>query len=72
MSQQAKNSTAEAKAEHEKNMRGLQAKKKEAQEQLDKMAKATSDAWDATKEGFSNAYKDLHVAYEKATASAKK
>jgi len=72
MSQQAKNSTVEAKAEHEKNMRELQAKKKEAQEQLDKMGKATSNAWDATKEGFSNAYKDLHAAYEKAAASAKK
>ena len=72
MSQQAKNSTAETKAAHEKNMRELQARKKEAEDQLDKMGKATSNAWDATKEGFSNAYKDLQAAYDKASASAKK
>jgi hypothetical protein len=72
MSKQAKNSTAETKAAHEKNIQELQAKKKEAQAQLEKMGKATSNAWDATKEGFTKAGKDLHAAYEKAAASAKK
>jgi hypothetical protein len=72
MSKQAKHSTAETKAAHEKNMQELQAKKKEAQAQLQKLGTATGSAWDATKEGFSNAGKDLHAAYEKAAASAKK
>ncbi len=72
LSKQAKASTGEVKAEHEKNMAELQAKKKEAQAQLDKLGKATGNAWDATKEGFSNAGKELHTAYEKAVASAKK
>ncbi len=72
LSKQAKGAAAETKAEHEKNMLELKAKKKEAQAHLDKMGKATGDAWDATKEGFSKAGKDLHAAYEKAAASAKK
>lgn len=72
MSKQVKSSTGEAKAEQEKNMKELVAKKKEAQSQLDKMGKATSNAWDATKEGFGNAAKDLQAAYDKAAASAKK
>ena len=72
MSKQAKHSTAETKAAHEQNMKELQSKKKEAQAQLDKMGKATSNAWDATKEGFGNAAKDLQAAYDKAAASAKK
>lgn len=72
MSKQVKASTGEVKAEHEKNMKELIAKKAEAQAQLDKMGKATGDVWDATKEGFSKAGKDLHAAYEKAAASAKK
>lgn len=72
LSKQAKISTGEVKAEHEKNMKDLEARKKAAAAQLDKMGKATSNAWDATKEGFTNAGKDLHAAYEKAAASAKK
>jgi hypothetical protein len=72
LSKQAKGAVGEAKAEHEKNMLELKAKKKEAQVQLGKMGKATGNAWDATKEGFTNAGKDLHAAYEKAAASAKK
>jgi len=72
LSKQAKGAVGEAKTEHEKNMLELKAKKKQAQAQLDKMGKATGDAWDATKEGFTNAGKDLHAAYEKAAASAKK
>lgn len=64
-------STGEAKKAHEQNMKELQAKRKEAQVQLDKMQKSAANTWDATKEGFSNAYKDLHEAYEKAAAGAK-
>ncbi len=72
MSKQTKHASAETKAAHEKNMQELKAKRKEAQDHLDKMGKATSNAWDATKEGFTNAGKDLHAAYEKATASSTK
>ena len=64
-------STGEAKVAHEKNMKELQAKRKVAQAELGKMQKSAANTWDATKEGFSNAYKDLHQAYEKAAAAAK-
>ena len=64
-------STGEAKALHETNMKDLQAKRKVAQAELVKMQKSAANTWDATKEGFSNAYKDLHQAYEKAAAAAK-
>lgn len=47
------------------------AKKAAAQAELDKMGKATSNVWDATKEGFTKAGKDLHAAYEKAEAAVK-
>lgn len=59
---QAKDSTGETRAAHEKNIKELKAKKKEAQAHLQKLEKASSKAWDATKEGFSNAYKELQQA----------
>ena len=71
MSKQAKGATGEVKVAHEKNMKELQAKRKVAQAELGKMQKSASNTWDATKEGFSNAYQDLHQSVEKATAAAK-
>jgi len=65
-------STGEAKAMHQRNMKELQAKKKVAQTHLAKMGKSTSGAWDATKDGFANAYKDLADSYDKAAAAVKK
>ncbi len=62
LGKQAKSSTGDVKAGHEKNMAELKAKKKEAQVHLEKLEKASSKAWDATKEGFSNAYKELQQA----------
>jgi hypothetical protein len=52
-------------------MKELEAKKAQARFELDKMEKSSGDAWDATKTGFSNAYKDLAKAYHKAVDSAK-
>jgi hypothetical protein len=68
---QAKKSGADAKAAHQQNMQELQAKKKAAGAELAKLEKASSNAWDATKEGFSNAYQDLKAAYNKAADSGK-
>lgn len=69
---QAKESSAETKAAYRRNMRDLQQKKSEAKARLAKLERASSGAWDATKEGFANAYHDLHQSYEKAVAAAKK
>jgi hypothetical protein len=72
MKQQAKDAKKEALAAHKASMAELEAKKKAAQAELDKMGRSTSTAWEATKDGFANAYKDLHQAYGKAKASARK
>jgi hypothetical protein len=72
LSKQAKAAPADAKAEHKKNMQELQAKKAEAQAQLAKLQKSASGTWDATKDGFSKAHKDLQQAYDKAAAAARK
>ena len=71
LKKEARNSTAEAKAAHEKNMAELQARKKAAQAELARLEKAAAGTWDAAREGASNAYRDLQAAYEKAAASAK-
>lgn len=70
MKQQAQHSSAEAKAAHEANMKELQQKKKEAQAQLAKLQRASSKTWDATKEGFANAYQAMRASFDKATGSA--
>ncbi|MEO7244595.1 MAG: hypothetical protein ABIX12_05555 [Rubrivivax sp.] len=68
---QARKSGADSKAAHRQNMKELEAKKAQARVELDKLEKAGGDAWDATKTGFSNAYRDLASAYRKAVDSAK-
>jgi DNA-binding transcriptional MerR regulator len=72
MKQQARQSSADAKAAHEANMKELQQKKKEAQAQLAKLQRASSKTWDATKEGFANAYEAMRASYEKATSESGK
>lgn len=72
MKKDLKHSTAETKAAHEKNMADLAAKRQAAQAELARLEKSAAGTWDATKEGVSKAYRDLHEAYQKASASAKK
>lgn len=72
LAKDAKTATAETKAAHEANMKELQEKKKAAQAELDKLGKASGEAWDATKTGFSDAGKALAAAYDKAAAAVKK
>lgn len=68
--QQTQHSSAEAKAAHEANMKELLQKKKEARAQLAKLQRASSKTWDATKEGFANAYQAMRASFDKATSSA--
>jgi hypothetical protein len=35
------------------------------------MGKASASAWDSAKDGFADAYKDLHQAYDKAVKKLK-
>ncbi len=66
----AKKSRADLKTANEANMKDLQARKKAAQAKLAEMEKAGASAWEATKTGFADAYRDLHHAVEKAHAGA--
>ena len=68
----AKHATAESKAAHQKNMAELQRARDKAHAEFGRMQKSGADAWNATRDGFSAAYRDLHHAYEKAAASAKR
>jgi len=61
----------EAKAEMRKDIKALKAKRAEASKKLNAMGKATADAWDATKDGFVDAARDLHEAVKKAAAKLK-
>lgn len=68
----AKLSSEEAKAAHRQNMKELAAKKRAAQRQLASLEKAGAQSWNDARDGASNAYRDLQMAYEKAAASARK
>jgi DNA-binding transcriptional MerR regulator len=70
MKQQTQHSSAEAKAAHAANMKELRQKKKEAEAQLAKLQRASSKTWDATKEGFANAYQAMRASFDKAAGSA--
>lgn len=62
---------ADTRKAHEKNMEELRAKRKAAAAELERLEKSAANTWDATKTGFSNAYKDLHESVEKAAAANK-
>jgi hypothetical protein len=69
---QAAKSKGEAKAALEQNITELKEKRAQAVAKLDEMRKASAGAWEATKQGFANAYKDLQDAYQRAAAHFKK
>lgn len=72
LEEKAAKSTGETKAAYERNIKELKEKRAKAGVKLDDMGKATANAWDATKEGFADAYKDLRQSYNKAIESFKK
>jgi len=67
----ASKASGDTKVEYDKVVKDLKAKRLQASKKLDEMGKATGAAWDSAKEGFADAYKDLHEAYEKAAAKFK-
>lgn len=68
----ADKSSGDAKAAYERSIVDLKEKREAAAVKLDEMGKASGSAWEATKQGFSDAYKDLQQSYDKATNSDKK
>ena len=53
-------------------MKELKGKQAETSKKLDELGKASASSWDATKQGFADAYKDLQKSYDKAVAGFKK
>jgi len=67
----ASKASGDTKAQYDKAVKDLKAKRVQASKKLDEMGKASGSAWDSAKDGFADAYKDLHEAYEKAAAKFK-
>jgi hypothetical protein len=63
--------SGDAKVRYEKEIKALKASRDQASAKLAEMEKSSSSAWDATKNGFANAYKDLHQAYGRAVEQFK-
>ena len=71
LDRKASKASGEAKAQFKSDMQELKAKRKEASKKLDEMGRATGAAWDEAKDGFADAYKDLHDSYQKAVKKLK-
>jgi hypothetical protein len=63
--------SGDAKAQYEKEIKALKSSRDRASTKLTEMEKSSASAWDETKKGFADAYKDLHQAYGKAVAQFK-
>jgi hypothetical protein len=67
----AAKASGDTKARYDKEIESLKAKRAQASKKLDEMAKASGAAWESAKQGFADAYKDLHEAFRKAAARFK-
>lgn len=67
----ASRASGDARVEYKKQVTALKAMQAEAAKNLSAMGKATEASWDAAKQGFADAYRDLYNAYEKAAAQLK-
>ncbi len=71
LDRKAAKASGEAKTQYQKDIKELKAARARAAAKLREMEKASGAAWDATKNGFAEAYKDLHQSYNKAVAQFK-
>jgi hypothetical protein len=67
----AAKASGDAKAQYEKEIKNLKKKRAQAAVKLDDLENSSADAWDSTKDGFADAYKDLHDAYKEAVGKFK-
>lgn len=72
LKKEAKKAGKDAKVRYDEQIAELEAKKRDAKARLAKMKQSGTNAWDATKDGFAAAYRDLNEAYDKAVAATKK
>ena len=68
----AAKSGAETKAAAQEMVKELKAKQAKMAQKTNDLSKATKASWDDTKKGFTDAYKDLAMTFDKAVASIKK
>ena len=71
LEKKAAKSSGEAKAQFHSDIQELKAKRAAASKKLDEMGKASAGAWDDAKNGFADAYKDLHDSYHRAVKKLK-
>lgn len=64
--------TAAAKADAARDLQELKGKQAATSKKLSELGQSTSQSWDATKQGFADAYKDLQQTYDKTVAKLKK
>jgi hypothetical protein len=69
---QAAKSSGEAKAAQDRSIKELKEKRADAATKLDEMKEASGTAWDATKQGFADAYKDLSQTFNRTVDYFKK
>lgn len=67
----ASKASGKAKAKYDKELKKLKVTRAKAAAKLDKMEKETGKAWNASKQGFADAYRDLQNAYHKAVGQFK-
>ncbi len=67
----ASEASGDAKAQYGREIKELKTKRTEVSKKLDEMGRASSSAWEAARDGFADAYKDLHEAFERAAAQFK-
>jgi len=67
----AAKASGDAKVEYEKSIKRLKEMRSDAAKKLEDLGTSSADAWDATKEGFVEAYKDLYDAYKEAVGKFK-
>ena len=64
--------TSATKADAQRQLKDLKAQRAETGKKLDELGRASAQSWESTKQGFTNAYKDLQQSYDKTVAGLKK
>ncbi len=72
LERKASRATGEAKTAAQKQVDELKDKREQTKKKLAEMKDASGASWDAAKQGFVDAYRDLHQAYERAAGELKK
>jgi len=67
----AAQASGDARVAYEQEIKALKVKRDAMGKKLEAMGEASVSSWDAIKQGFADAYQDLHQSYEKAVVQFK-